>query len=545
MTYKTETLAQLPRLSDYLGQPLLLAPLGQTQFVDQLGGAMQPALGSLISQLMAGVSALMPMMGSRGPTYRYLNHAEINGGEGARPLWDNLSEGIATIRISGPLYDRAIMIEDQNEQSVARDGYDRIAAAHAQAQLDPNVQGIIFELDTPGGLVKGGFEAVDYILQAKAQGAKPVWGIVTGAACSAGYSLAACCDRIIASSTAVTGSIGVMLLLSDNTGFNEKIGIRPVPIHFGDFKGDGGSYKAFDEDERARLYDVIAPVGEVFVAHVARARGLDTADVLAQNANIYTGHAAQTAGLVDIVANPRRARALFSSFLQGGPSVAVTPAQSAPAARATPTQTATTKETDMSFKAALEKLLEASNSTLNLNQKSALSLAMKTAAENEDEESKAEGDDSKAEGDEKDPKAESDDEASKAENEDEDTIAEGEDEDTKAEGDDQNPKTVDEDEDATARALTIMKAGQAAGCSDFAEALVNNKKLTSVEALDLIKTAPKAASAQLQTMISDAPKPLNSAQPSEGGPSADSKDPVQRMAAAKAANPKLRIGRRG
>lgn len=538
----SSTLVDLPRLSDYLGQPLLLAPLGQSRFIDQLGGSAQPALGSLISQFLNGVSAIMPSMGAAAPQYRYLASAELNGGgEGARPLWDDLTDGVATIRISGPLYDRAIVGSRKDEIYIYRDGYDRISTAHAQAQLDPAVQGIIMEYDTPGGLVKDCFEACDYILESKSQGAKPVWGIVTGCAASAGYALASCCDRIYASKTALTGSIGVIVLLSDSTGWDDKIGVRPIPITFGDNKADGGFYKGFDEDEAARIQSVIRPTGEVFVSHVSKSRGISEEDVLGQQASVFTGTDGQNAGLVDVIANPRAARAAFLSFLKGGESVAATPAR-APASAAA--QTNLKKETDMSLKAELEKLLAAGNSTLDLNQKSTLSLAMKTAEEN-DKDSQAEGedDDPKAEGEDDDPKAEGEDGDPKAEGEDDDPKAEGDDDDPKAEGDEDDPKAEDEEEDATARALVIMRAGNAAGCAAFAEKLVQNKKLSSAEALDMIKTAPKAAGAELATILANAPAPINGSQPSEGDANAASNDPSKRIAAARAANPKLRIGR--
>jgi len=374
-----------PKLSDYIGRPLLLGPMGHAQFVAQLGGQMQPLTEGMFSQVRALLSGIIPGAGAGAASARYMDDEERTGTKpGADPLWDSFADGIATIRVSGPLYDRAVVSQQKDGSLlVHREGYDRIGSAHAQAQLDPRVKGIVYQIDSPGGLVNMSFETYDYIKEMKALGGKPVRAIVTACACSAAYGLAATADHISATSTSMIGSIGTLILLSDHTGWDEKIGIKTVAVHAGAFKTDGHGFKEIDEAEQARLSEITTELQEVFTSHVAAGRGMDQAKVLEQEAGVFTGRHALTAGLVDSIATPRAARAAFITSLSGHlPDSEIS-------GNATGS-TSAKQETSMSFKSEILALLEADNSTMSIADKQVLQAAVATA-EAEDEKSRAEG----------------------------------------------------------------------------------------------------------------------------------------------------------
>jgi len=307
-------------LTAYLNRPLFLAPFGQQDFVSQITGDLSGAIDQAGTGIIAGIkSAFTPGASSAAERKPYtLTPAMLNGNcdSEAEPahgdkLWDWTDGSTAIIRINGPLLDRAIYYWDGE---LCRDGYDRIAGAVAQAQTDPMITGIMLQMDTPGGLVDGCFEAVRSIREMKQAGGKPIWASVCDCAASAGYALASACDTIIATETAITGSIGVIMLFTQTTVLHKKIGIETIPIQFGDYKTDGAGWKEFSEDEIGRLKSMIGELGNVFVHHVAVGRNLSPEAVIAQQAGIYAGQQGVAAGLVDAIGTRAEALAALQEF---------------------------------------------------------------------------------------------------------------------------------------------------------------------------------------------------------------------------------------
>lgn len=73
---------------------------------------------------------------------------------------------------------------------------------------DDNIKGILFDIDSPGGIAVGPAEMAEIIF--KARQIKPVWSYVGRNCCSAAYWLAAATEKIITHQSALLGSIGVV-----------------------------------------------------------------------------------------------------------------------------------------------------------------------------------------------------------------------------------------------------------------------------------------------------------------------------------------------
>lgn len=180
----------------------------------------------------------------------------------------------------------------------------------------------------------------------------------------------------------------------------------------------------------------------------------------------------------------------------------------------------------MSVENQLENLLEAGNSTLSIADKGVVASVLRQArAMDEKDKAKGEGgEEPKAEDDEDAPKVEGDEDAPKA----------GSDDDApKAETDDDAKKAEEDDETPEARASAIMTYAAANGHLKMSEKLLNNKKLTSAEAIDLMKSAKPEATAALQILQNAAPQPLADSSAPDG-PSAQSDNPAERIKAARA-----------
>lgn len=110
--------------------------------------------------------------------------------------------GIAVIPIHGTLVKRVLGVEAASGLT----SYGGIAQEMEAALADPLVQGILLDIDSPGGEASGSFELARQIRHAATQ--KPVWAVANDAAYSAAYALAASAQRLIVTETGGVGSTG-------------------------------------------------------------------------------------------------------------------------------------------------------------------------------------------------------------------------------------------------------------------------------------------------------------------------------------------------
>lgn len=213
------------------------------------------------------------------------------------PLAQVTPEGVAIIAIVGTLVSRSGFVDSASGLLSYGDIGDVIAGAMA----DPAVQGIILDMDSPGGEVGGLFDLVDRIGALKKESGKPLWAVANEAALSAAYAIASAADRIYVTRTGEVGSIGVVAAHVDESGADAKAGLVWSFIFAGDRKIDGNSHGALSERARADIQaDVDRLYGE-FCALVAANRNLTPEAVRATEAAIFRGDLAIRAGLADRV----------------------------------------------------------------------------------------------------------------------------------------------------------------------------------------------------------------------------------------------------
>ena len=127
-------------------------------------------------------------------------------------------------------------------------GGDSTARLLRKARLDENVKAVVLQIDSPGGSTLGSEIIRQEVLELKNAG-KPVVVSMSTYAASGGYWIAANADRIFASPSTITGSIGVFGMFmtyensldylgihSDGVGSNELAGfsaVRPLAPEFG------------------------------------------------------------------------------------------------------------------------------------------------------------------------------------------------------------------------------------------------------------------------------------------------------------------------
>ena len=218
--------------------------------------------------------------------------AVIGQSEASRRPYD-VVDGVAVVPISG------VLVHGDGYCWWGETPYGAIRRTLEQAVADPEVRAIVLHVDSPGGEVAGCFDLADRIYAMR--GEKPIAALVDEYACSAAYALASAADTILAPRTAVIGSIGVITMHLDVTAALEQAGLKVTTVQFGGRKSDSYPTTPLSDDARERMQSDIDALGEMFVALVARNRGLKPAAVRATEAGVFLGQAAVDAGLADAV----------------------------------------------------------------------------------------------------------------------------------------------------------------------------------------------------------------------------------------------------
>lgn len=219
------------------------------------------------------------------------------------------SDGVAVVPMWGSLLHR-----DSWCDSYAT-GYDYIRRSYEAAMADPDVVGIVFDVDSPGGHVAGNFELADDIYASR--GKKPTLAIVDTMCYSGGYSLSSAVDRIVVTPSGGVGSIGVVMMHASIEKMMKEWGVEITFIHAGKHKVDGNMFQKLPDDVRKRYQASVERSYDKFTALVARNRGMSIEDVRATEALCYDAETALGLGLIDAIQSPKDALATFRKELSG------------------------------------------------------------------------------------------------------------------------------------------------------------------------------------------------------------------------------------
>ena len=206
----------------------------------------------------------------------------------------SVREGILQIKVTGTLMNRF-----PYQWGNWATGYTYIEKALARGLEDPEVNGIAFIVDSPGGVVSGNFELVDKIFAARGQ--KPMKAFAADYAMSAAYSIASAADELIVTRSGKVGSIGVRMLHMDFSERLKMLGVKPTYIFEGAHKIDGNPNQALSDQAKDRFKKSVKKSYAVFTETVARNRGIPESDVRATEAMVYDSEDGIAAGLADRV----------------------------------------------------------------------------------------------------------------------------------------------------------------------------------------------------------------------------------------------------
>lgn len=145
------------------------------------------------------------------------------------------------------------------------------------AAADGAVEGIILDIDSPGGAVYGTPELADAVYQARQ--AKPVWAVANSLAASAAYWVGSQASKFFAAPSGDVGSIGVWMAHVDVSKMLENVGWNVTLISAGKYKVEGNPYEPLSDEAQAALQATVDETYGQFVDAVARGRGVSAKDV--------------------------------------------------------------------------------------------------------------------------------------------------------------------------------------------------------------------------------------------------------------------------
>ena len=152
------------------------------------------------------------------------------------------NEGVAVVNIAGALMKEEPPSSLINASAIS---YTQITELLAELVEDDGINKIILKIASNGGSTEGMFQCADSIYDFGKK--KPIIAFCDDKCNSAAYLLASQCKRIIAGEGSVVGSIGVMVVLTDESKKDEMLGYKRHVVSSTPLKGLGADKKVSKE----------------------------------------------------------------------------------------------------------------------------------------------------------------------------------------------------------------------------------------------------------------------------------------------------------
>ena len=186
------------------------------------------------------------------------------------------------------------------------------------ARIDDAVEGLLLEIDSPGGAVSVIDEIHHEIVRFKESDPdRRIVVLVRDIAASGGYYIALPADAIVAQPTAIVGSIGVLMQTLNVQALADKLGIADVTVKSGKNKDLLNPLKPVSPEQMAILQRTVDATYDRFVGLVSAARGIPEKKLRGSIADgrIFDAADALANGLVDALGYREDALARLAELL--------------------------------------------------------------------------------------------------------------------------------------------------------------------------------------------------------------------------------------
>ena len=178
-------------------------------------------------------------------------------------------------------------------------GSERISKAIRKARLDDKVKAIVLRVNSPGGSAL----ASDVIWRemSLAKEVKPLVVSMGDVAASGGYYIACDADKIYASPSTITGSIGVFgIMMSTEELYTDKLGLTFDQVKTNKYADIGTTTRPLTSEEYSIIHQSVVEVYNTFTSKVAHGRKMTqkAVDNIGQG-RVWSGTNAMDINLID------------------------------------------------------------------------------------------------------------------------------------------------------------------------------------------------------------------------------------------------------
>jgi signal peptide peptidase SppA len=224
-----------------------------------------------------------------------LSYLDQDGAEVAAAATSTTGNMLAVVPLWGALS------PDGEYYGTALDDFSRVITS---LDANPNISKILINVKSPGGTVTGTQEASDAVRRVRDGGNTQIVAIANGMMASAALWIGAAAGELVVTPSGEIGSIGVISMYADQSGFLEKIGVKVDIVRTPDKKARFTGLEPMSDEMRAFVQERISGSYEKFKRAMATNRGIriDQVESKFGGGEMMRAEDALAAGLVDRIA---------------------------------------------------------------------------------------------------------------------------------------------------------------------------------------------------------------------------------------------------
>jgi signal peptide peptidase SppA len=206
---------------------------------------------------------------------------------------------VAVIPIYGVIAPRLNLLSDFSGGTT----FESLTGQLRGAVANKAIKTIVLDINSPGGSVAGATEFAREVMAARAK--KPIIAHIHPLGASAAYWVAAAATEVVASPSALVGSVGVYTAHDDLSAALEQLGVKRTYLSAGRGKVAGNEAEPLSDEAAARMQALIDESYGRFVGDVVKGRGKGMTTERVRNdwqAHVYGATEALSLGLIDSIA---------------------------------------------------------------------------------------------------------------------------------------------------------------------------------------------------------------------------------------------------
>ena len=181
-----------------------------------------------------------------------------------------------------------------------------------ELEKSKNNKAILLYVNSPGGTVYESDELYLKLMEYKEKTKRPVYAYFGSQACSGAYYISMAADKIYTNRNTWTGSIGVIVSLTNYKKLYDKLGIKEIDITSGQNKSMGSGGLDLTDEQYDILQSLVDEAYDQFAGIVSEGRGIDIATVKKiADGRIYSAKQAKEKKLVDEIGTEDELKALI------------------------------------------------------------------------------------------------------------------------------------------------------------------------------------------------------------------------------------------